>query len=355
MESRLDEIEKVVVPGAGLGDAPAALEPLPDAAHATYLLADGRTMMTGEGSTTRDMILSQYRPIRRAIQGVLAQAVHACKKPDLDRAAKHLGLVDDAQLADDTVFDMLCDVALFEPNQRGRRVFDGFLRDRLAALDPAEQDIARRMGGAFVSIFRVAERHAQAGLWLEDLLAAGRRLWLLDDSVEATAPEGLVIGMRLFEAGPFYAGFGIIVEPRDDLVAFCTRAAVRGDRLPIRHSLAAALYADDIQARSLPVIEEVAVPDAIVEALMRQARLPKDLPVAGARRMRRQPKRGAISACISVAPSTPAHPTRFDRVTFAAGAFARIPLSGRALPFPVALRAKPGYRGFAVSTRSSAG
>ncbi|WP_048442223.1 hypothetical protein [Methylobacterium variabile] len=246
-------------------------------------------MTDDDAAPAREALLTRYRPIRQSIQAVLAQAVQSCRKPDLDRAAKHLGLVDDAQLEDDTIFDMLCDVALFEPNQRGRRVFDGFLRDRLAALGPPEQDIARRMGGAFVSIFRVAERHAQAGLWLEDLLTAGRRLWLLDESLEASVPQGLVIGMRLFEAGPFHAGFGIIVEPREDLVAFCTQAA-RGDRLPVRHSLAAALYADDIMARSLTVVSAAEVPDAVVEALMRQACLPADTPVIQARGSRRRPK-----------------------------------------------------------------
>ncbi len=198
--------------------------------------------MIGESSTTRDALLSRYRPIRRAIQTVLAQAVDACKKPDLDRAAKHLGLVDGALLEDDTVFEMLCDVALFEPNQRGRRVFDSFLHDRLTALDPTEQDVARRMGDAFASIFgwpsgtrsRPLARGSDGG---RTTSLASRR------EPRTSATQGLVIGMRLFEAGSFHAGFGIIVEPREDLVAFCTQAAARGDRLPIRHSLAAALYA----------------------------------------------------------------------------------------------------------------
>ncbi|MGF3021645.1 hypothetical protein ACQVP2_02295 [Methylobacterium aquaticum] len=96
--------------------------------------------------------------------------------------------------------------------------------------------------------------------------------------------------MRLFEAGPFHAGFGIIVEPREDLVAFCTRAAARGDRLPIRHSLAAALYVDDIQARSLTVVEEVGMPEAVIEALMRVADVPQGTPVARPRRGRRRPQ-----------------------------------------------------------------
>ncbi len=121
-------------------------------------------------------------------------------------------------------------------------------------------------------------------------MAARRRLGLVDEGLEASAPQGLVIGMRLFEAGPFHAGFGIIVEPREDLVGFCTHAAARGDRLPIRHSLAAALYADDIQARSLPVIDEVDVPEAVVEALMREAGIPAGTPAVRARRRGRQPE-----------------------------------------------------------------
>ncbi|TGD94923.1 hypothetical protein [Methylobacterium nonmethylotrophicum] len=93
--------------------------------------------------------------------------------------------------------------------------------------------------------------------------------------------------MRLFEAGPFHAGFGMIVERQEDLVAFCTQAPARDYRLPIRYSLAAALYADDIEARSMTVIEGVDVPEAVVEALMRQANLPEGTPVVRLRESRR--------------------------------------------------------------------
>ncbi|ACL56571.1 hypothetical protein [Methylobacterium nodulans] len=176
--------------------------------------------------------------------------------------------MDQAQLEDETVLNMLFDIALFELNQRGRRVFDSFLRDRLAALAPPEQDLAPRLAGAFFSTFRVAEWHEHAGVWLEDLLAAGRRLWLLDESLEASAPENLVIGMRLFDAGPFHAGFGIIVQPEEGMVAVCTAAVANGARLPVRSSLAAALYADHILARR---VRDTDVPDilaAFVEASM---------------------------------------------------------------------------------------
>jgi hypothetical protein len=43
------------------------------------------------------------------------------------------------------------------------------------------------MTRAFFSLFRVAERHEAAGLWLEDLLDDNCRLWLVDKGLEASA------------------------------------------------------------------------------------------------------------------------------------------------------------------------
>jgi hypothetical protein len=59
---------------------------------------------------------------------VLREAVRTCSRADLTRAAKQLGLWEEGQIvADEDAVDMVADVALFEPNQRGRRVFDRFL------------------------------------------------------------------------------------------------------------------------------------------------------------------------------------------------------------------------------------
>src|SRR3954451_16931854 len=98
----------------------------------------GRQIVTEETILlTREAVFARYRPIRASIQTVLAEAVKHCRKPDLDRAAKHLNLVDREQLEDEETAVMLFDVALFEPNQRGRRAFDGFLAKRIDTLDAA--------------------------------------------------------------------------------------------------------------------------------------------------------------------------------------------------------------------------
>lgn len=174
-----------------------------------------------EGAASRSEILELYRPVRASIQDVLAQAVAACRRADFQRAARHLCLEDDAQLEDPATVNMLCDVALFERNQRGRRVIDRFLQDGLGELSPAQAEVAGRLSSAFFSMFRVAGWHPTAGVWLEDLLKPGLRLWLLDEGVEASAAEGIVLGMRVFDAGPFYAGLGIVVQPDAQALAFC--------------------------------------------------------------------------------------------------------------------------------------
>ena len=140
-------------------------------------------------------LLARYDPIRASIQRVLKLAEGSCAKADWARAMKHVApWAEPAALAEASAPEMLTDIALFEPNQRGRRVFDRFLSDkasqRLSAPDFA---LAQRMAGAVFSIFRVAERHEAAGLWLEDMLRGDRRLWLVDRSFEARAPENPLI------------------------------------------------------------------------------------------------------------------------------------------------------------------
>jgi hypothetical protein len=40
-------------------------------------------------------------------------------------------------------------------------------------------------------------KHETAGVWLDDLLDGNRRLWLMDEAMEATAPTGMTFGARL--------------------------------------------------------------------------------------------------------------------------------------------------------------
>src|SRR5829696_152923 len=157
---------------------------------------------------TRDEALTAYGPIRAGIQRILKAAVHACNDVDWKRAAKQLGAWSRGRIdgEDESAIEMIADVALFEPNQRGKRAYDRFLGLHGHELESADLDLAGRMRGARFSVFRVAGRHELAGVWLHDVLGGDERIWVLDKGLEASAPDDLEFGMRLFDAGPFHGG-----------------------------------------------------------------------------------------------------------------------------------------------------
>ena len=103
----------------------------------------------------RDEALALYLPIRASVRRVLRAAVPVCNQSDLMRAAKQLGLWADGRIVlpeDGAAAEMLSDIALFEPNQRGRRAFDVFLADKGRQLDAADFEMAQRMRKAFFSL-----------------------------------------------------------------------------------------------------------------------------------------------------------------------------------------------------------
>ena len=236
----------------------------------------------------RAAVLTRYRPIRAGIRRVLWEATQACGRADLNRTVKQVApWAAAADLEDEDTTAMLVDVALFEPNRRGRRAFDRFLAARGERSGAADRALAERMAGAWFSLFRVSGRHEAAGLWLEDLLEGDRRLWLVDEALEASAPEGAILGMRLFDAGPFHTGFGIIVEPDPETLDFCLEAKTRGAPLPFRHSLAATLYGDRLRASAPPGPADLALLQTLFEALTSEPTTPAK--VGSEERGRRSP------------------------------------------------------------------
>jgi hypothetical protein len=165
------------------------------------------------------------------------------------------------------------------------------------------------MAGAWFSVFRVAGRHKAAGLWLEDMLDEARRLWPVDEALEASAPEGAVLGMRLFDAGPFHAGFGIIVEPGDETLDFCLGAKARGAPLPFRHSLAATPYDDQLRDEAPPGPADLALLQTLAEILTaRPGMAAKAGPKQRGRRSPRprrpsQPRRRQLGSALIPAPA----------------------------------------------------
>ena len=75
----------------------------------------------------------------------------------------------------------------------------------------------------------------------------------MDEGMEASAPTKGAFGMRLFDAGEFHVGFGIVVPSDEETTEFSIQGMTRNGRVPFRHSLAVTLYGTAFsQARRFP-------------------------------------------------------------------------------------------------------
>lgn len=205
----------------------------------------------------RDEVLARYDAIREAIGRVLTSAFEGCSKAEWARAGRQVAswAAPDALEEPDRARAMLLDVALFEPDRRGKRVFDRFMAGRARALSGPDRALAERMARtARFSLFRRAGRHEAAGVWLEDALPPSGRVWLVDRAAETAAvPERAVLGMRLFEAEDFHVAFGAFAVVEPGLVETAIDHARRGEPWPGRHSLAATLYGDALAGSEMPI------------------------------------------------------------------------------------------------------
>ena len=52
--------------------------------------------------------------------------------------------------------------------------------------------------------------------------------------------------MRLFDAGEFHVGFGIVAPSDEETTEFSIQGVRRNGRVPFRHALAATLYGDSL-------------------------------------------------------------------------------------------------------------
>jgi hypothetical protein len=176
---------------------------------------------------SRKEILAVYRPIRKEIRRHLSAAPKFIKSEDLQRAAETLGILEDhAIVADGDTLDMLTDVALFTADSSGERIID---RYAAALTDRRERAFARRLAKGVFSIWRVIGRHPYGGLVVEDALVSRKPRHLMDEGLEKSAPPGTLVAMRLFDAGHFLAGFGIVV-PVGELATTILRQLSRARR-----------------------------------------------------------------------------------------------------------------------------
>ena len=161
---------------------------------------------------SREEVLTRYRHLRAISTRHHTEAMNFFSRPALLEQARHLGLAVGETLAAES-FDELTlafDLAIHTARPDHTRAVDRYAR--AAQLQPGSDEalVLEAMRQARFSLWRVERRHEVVGLVVRDLLRQDE-VWLVDEALERSAPEGMVAAMRLCTPDAFAMTCGVIV------------------------------------------------------------------------------------------------------------------------------------------------
>jgi len=162
---------------------------------------------------TRDEILGRYRRDRAISVAFQTGALNHISTPAVLRQAKRLGLSDGKALrvSHEDELTLVFDLLLYTSPSRGRsRGIDRYAQAHPPVPGTDEARVLSALQGSRFSLFQVKGRHPTIGLMLEDLLRE-EEVWLVDESLEASAQIGAVLGTRLARPDTFAITCGVLV------------------------------------------------------------------------------------------------------------------------------------------------
>jgi hypothetical protein len=182
---------------------------------------------------TRDQILQRYRHLRMISVGHHSAALKFLSQQGVLEHAKRLGLAAGGMLVAESEAEMtlVFDLALYTAQERRSRALDRYAR---ATPLPPGSDAARMleaMRHARFSVWRINQRHEAAGLIITDVLREAE-VWLVDEQLEASAPEDLSFAGRICEPDRFAMSCGVVAPVYRELIEEVARDMLawrRGD------------------------------------------------------------------------------------------------------------------------------
>jgi hypothetical protein len=159
---------------------------------------------------TRDEILARYRRLREISKRHNSEMLRFVSGDAMLHEARRLGLAQGRTLTLDDIDEMtfVYDLAIHTASMGRTRAIDRYAR--AANLAPGSDDavVLEAMRNARFSIFQVVRRHETAGLILRDPLRK-TDVWLVDQGLEKTAPQGGVIATRIYTPDRFSVTAGV--------------------------------------------------------------------------------------------------------------------------------------------------
>src|ERR671938_214945 len=153
---------------------------------------------------TREEVLDRYRHLRAISTHHHSAALEFVSRQAILEQARRLGLAEGRMLLAESTEEMtlVFDLALYTAREGRSRALDRYAR--AAQLPPGSDEalVLEAMRHARFLVYRIERRHETAGLVVTDVLRESQE-WLVDERLEASAPEGMAFAGRLCKPAGF--------------------------------------------------------------------------------------------------------------------------------------------------------
>ena len=164
---------------------------------------------------SRREVLARYRNLREISKWHHSKALDFLSQATILRHARRLGLADGKTLILESMDELTLafDLAIHTARPGRSRAIDRYARSAQFAPGSEEALVLEAMCNARFAVVEVQRRHAAAGLIVTDLFRSVE-LWLVDEGLEMSLPEGTVYATRYCTPDRFSmtAGVGMPVD-----------------------------------------------------------------------------------------------------------------------------------------------
>jgi hypothetical protein len=161
---------------------------------------------------SREEILTRYRRLREISKRHQTEAVRYVPHSALLDQARRIGLAVGKTLVAESMDELTLafDLALYTAPPGRSRGIERYARSAAVPAGSDDEVVLQAMRQARFSVWQVERRHEAVGLVVQDLMRENS-LWLVDESLEQTAPEGMSVAMRVIMPEAFAMTCGVIV------------------------------------------------------------------------------------------------------------------------------------------------
>ena len=161
---------------------------------------------------SREEVLTRYRRLREISKRHQTEAVRYVPHSALLDQARRIGLTVGKTLVAESMDELTLafDLALYTAPPGRSRGIERYARSAAVPAGSDDEVVLQAMRQARFSVWQVERRHEAVGLVVQDLMRENS-LWLVDESLEQTAPEGMSVAMRVIMPEAFAMTCGVIV------------------------------------------------------------------------------------------------------------------------------------------------